>query len=198
MFPMVYALLPNKQRQTYSRAFLLLKDAAMNSGQALDPTTFKSDFELAMIQAATLNFQSSSHHGCYYHYKQAIWRKVQSLGLAGEYNCPIDDTFKMFVNKMAAIAFCPPQFVRTAWLGVKQEDMDDRTVPSPSMELFGRKDNSDSTIKFNHTFQNKSLVVVVSSIGIEHTQGGDSYFPLAHVRSVHTKRNTCFENGSRQ
>ena len=27
-FPMIYALLPNKQRQTYSRAFLLLKDAA--------------------------------------------------------------------------------------------------------------------------------------------------------------------------
>ena len=46
---------------------------------------------------------------------------MQSLGLAGEYNCPIDDTFKMFVNKMAAVAFCPPQFVRTAWLGVKQE-----------------------------------------------------------------------------
>ena len=33
-----------------------------------------------------------------------------------------DPTLKLFVQKMAAIAFCPPSFVCPAWLAVKQED----------------------------------------------------------------------------
>ena len=84
-FPLVYALLPNKQCQTYSRAFLLLKDAALSLGITLDPDMLMSDFELALIQATALNFPNASHKGCYYHFKQAIWRKVQSLGLVEEY-----------------------------------------------------------------------------------------------------------------
>lgn len=43
-FPMVYAFLPNKQRQTYNRAFMLLKDAALNHGLTLDPATLTSGF----------------------------------------------------------------------------------------------------------------------------------------------------------
>ena len=83
--PLVYALLPNKQHQTYSRAFLSLKDAALSLGITLDPDMLMSDFELALIQATALNFPNASHKGCYYHFKQAIWRKVQSLGLVEEY-----------------------------------------------------------------------------------------------------------------
>ena len=84
-FPLVYALLPNKQRQTYSHVFLLLKDAALSLGITLNPDTLMSDFELALIQATVLNFPNASQKGCYYHFKQAIWRKVQSLGLVEEY-----------------------------------------------------------------------------------------------------------------
>ena len=83
-FPLVYALLPN-ERQTYSRAFLLLKDAALSLGITLDPDKLMSDFELALIQATALNFPNAFHKGCYYHFKQAICRKVQSLGLVEEY-----------------------------------------------------------------------------------------------------------------
>ncbi len=32
-----------------------------------------------------------------------------------------DETLKKFLQKMAAVAFCPPAFVRTAWLGVQQQ-----------------------------------------------------------------------------
>ena len=60
-FPMIYPLLLNKQRQTYSRAFLLLKDAAMNNGLTLDPETPLCDFELAIVQASPLNFPKATH-----------------------------------------------------------------------------------------------------------------------------------------
>ena len=105
-FPMVYALLPNKQRQTFSRTWMLLKYAMMTLGLNLSPATVVSDFELAIIQAVSLNFQQATHRGCYYHFMQALWRKVQSLGLALCYMSS-DPTLKHFVKKMAAISFCP-------------------------------------------------------------------------------------------
>ena len=79
---MVYALLPNKQRQTYSRTLMLLKDAMMTLCLNLSPATVVSDFELPIIQVVSLNFQQATHRGCYYHFMQALWRKVQSLGPA--------------------------------------------------------------------------------------------------------------------
>ena len=77
--------------------------------------------ELAIIQALALNFPNSRHRGCYYHFMQAIWRKVQALGLTSDYSNPQDTTLKNFVQKMGAIAFCPPAFVRPAWISVQQE-----------------------------------------------------------------------------
>ncbi len=118
---MMYALLPNKQRQSYNRAFSLLKDVAMTHGIDLDPAIVICDFELAIIQALALNFPNSRHQGCYYHFMQALWRKVQALGLASHYSNPQDTALKNFVQKMGAIAFCPPAFVRPAWISVQQE-----------------------------------------------------------------------------
>ena len=51
-----YCLLPNKERHTYNRVFMLLKDAAVVRGLTLDPLVIVSDFELAMVQAATMSF----------------------------------------------------------------------------------------------------------------------------------------------
>ena len=119
-FPMVYALLPNKQWQTYSKTLMLMIDAMMTLGLNLSPATVVSDFELAIIQAVSLNFQQVTHRGCYYHFMQALWRKIQSHGLAQCYMSS-DPTLKHFIKRMAAISFCPLRFVRITWLAVQQE-----------------------------------------------------------------------------
>ena len=62
-----------RDRSTYNRVFMLLKDAALVMGITFDPLVFVSDFELAMVQASTMSFP---YRGCYYHFMQAIWRKV--------------------------------------------------------------------------------------------------------------------------
>ena len=82
-FPMAYCLLPNKQRQTYNRVFMLLKDAALVKipGISFDVEVVVSDFELAMVQASTMSFPNSYHRGCYYHFMQAIWRKVSHIAI---------------------------------------------------------------------------------------------------------------------
>ena len=117
---MVYALLPNKQQSTYNRMFMMVKEAALNLGLDLTPSSVLSDFEQALTNALRLNFPTAEHRGCYHQYSQAIWRKVQALGLQQEYISE-DGILKSFVQKTAATCFVPPSFIRVAWQRVQQE-----------------------------------------------------------------------------
>ena len=75
-----------------------------------------SDFELALIQATALNFLNASHKGCYYHFKQAIWRKVQSLGLVEEYKV-IYLLFFIFTSIDTQAICCEDGSSLFVWLG---------------------------------------------------------------------------------
>jgi len=122
-FPMVYGLLPNKQQATYNRMFMMVKEAALNLGLELTPSSVLSDFEQALINSVRLNFPTAQYRRCYYHYSQAIWRKVQASGLQEEYKAE-DEILKSFVQKTAAICFIPPAYVRVAWQGLQHEAPD--------------------------------------------------------------------------
>ena len=60
-FPIVYALLPNKQQSTYNHMFMMVKEAALNLGLGLTPSSVLADFEQALINALRLNFPTSEH-----------------------------------------------------------------------------------------------------------------------------------------
>ena len=82
-----------------------------------------SDFELPLVKSLELQFPSACIDGCYFHFTQCLWRKVQSLGLVEEYK--EDGSIRQFIQKSAAIAFVPSNFVRVAWDGLKTEIPDD-------------------------------------------------------------------------
>lgn len=52
--------------------------------------------------------------GCFFHYCQAIWRKVQALGLATTYQS--DPDLYRFVRRAAALPLAPVALVEDAWL----------------------------------------------------------------------------------
>jgi len=54
-------------------------------GDVGDPRTFLTDFELAAIQAITSTFANCTLKGCSFHFRQAIYRRVQQEGLVAEY-----------------------------------------------------------------------------------------------------------------
>lgn len=99
VYPVVYALLPNKQQATYERFFV-----ALNSLRQFNPTTVSSDFEMAILNAVNTIYPSADTCGCFFHFCQCIYRKVQDCGLQAEYS-QID--FNMFIRMMAALAFVP-------------------------------------------------------------------------------------------
>ena len=118
-FPMVYCLLPGKSREIYNRVFIVLKERLQNLGLDLAPEHVMSDFDMAIVNAVQINFPTTLHKGCYYHFRQAIWRKIQALGLQQQY--AEDASLREMICKTAAIAFVPLQFVRPAWDGIAQE-----------------------------------------------------------------------------
>ena len=81
MFPLVYGLLPNKTQATYERFFGLLKEKSAERHIILNPTSAMMDFEVAASNALTTVFRMVAGKGCFFHFSQAIWRKVQALGL---------------------------------------------------------------------------------------------------------------------
>ena len=118
-FPLVYALLPSKSRADYNRMFTYLKEELQNRGLQMSPQSVMADFELAVIQSLEMQLPGVEIQGCYFHFSQCLWRKVQALGMADLYKNDADT--RNFIHKAAALPFIPPRFIRIAWTLVESE-----------------------------------------------------------------------------
>lgn len=67
-----------------------------------------SDYEAATRKAITQQFPSVRLSRCYFHYVQAIMRAAKRFGLRKRLD---SDNFKEAVNKVAALALLPNQFI---------------------------------------------------------------------------------------
>ena len=116
-FPFAYCLLPNKTKETYVKCLSILSKGMDDLHLRATFERVTTDFEIAMIQAIQEVFPSASTKGCFFHYSQAVWRKVQNLGLQEEYRSNLD--LSRFVSKILALSLCPVRFVRVAWSAIK-------------------------------------------------------------------------------
>ena len=85
-------------------------EEALKCGVRFSPDEIMTDFEFALVQSLELEFPGARIHGCYFHFSQCLWRKVQILGLVEEYK--ENTANRRFIQKSAAIAFNPLNFVR--------------------------------------------------------------------------------------
>ena len=122
-FPLVYGLLPSKSRESYNRFFMAVKEEAMDRDVVFAPSEVMTDYELGLVQSLALSFPGAAIRGCHFHFAQCLWRKVQRIGLVEEYKENPD--FRDFIQRSAALAFVPVNFVRVAWMGVKAQMPDD-------------------------------------------------------------------------
>ena len=106
----------------------MLKEAAQNFGLDIVPNKVMTDFETGLVQAIQINFPTAEILGCFYHFAQSVWRKVQELGLQLMYNDPQDASLRSFVRKAVALAFVPCAFLRIAWDTIKLEAPDFEAV----------------------------------------------------------------------
>ena len=98
--PCVYALLPNKTQESYRR-FLEI----VSNNLTKDPLYVGLDFEQGIINAVKESYHDIAIHGCYFHFRQNLWRKIQKSGFATDYNN--DSKVRIFFRKFAILAFVP-------------------------------------------------------------------------------------------
>ena len=115
MIPMAYFLLPNKDKDTYKRMFGLLKTHALSLGLTFNPPGFQLDFESSALLAIKETFPSAHRKGCFFHFTQCIWRKVQKFGLQADYK---DPEVKRLVRSIGTLALTPLERLDEAWMEI--------------------------------------------------------------------------------
>ena len=85
---MIFCLLDGKQVGQYRQLIqhLHLKTSVRNvTGHNFKPRYIVCDFEAALISAIETELPRSRIQGCYFHFCQSLWRKIQELGLSRSY-----------------------------------------------------------------------------------------------------------------
>ena len=101
--PLVYCLMRNKTKEKYEELFAALK----NLNAMLDPHGVTIDFEIAAMEALKSSFPNANIKGCFFHFAQANWRKIQSVGLAREYQQ--DTEVRNILKSFVALALVPEE-----------------------------------------------------------------------------------------
>jgi len=124
MYPLVFALLPNKTEQTYTRFFTLLRDAIRGRIQTvLTPEIVMLDFEMAVRNAVKAAFPLCTLRLCFFHYTQCIWRKTQAVGLAVRYR--EDESIQRLVRRAAVLPLVPVHLIEDVWFAALENIDDD-------------------------------------------------------------------------
>lgn len=108
VIPLVFCLLPDKKQKTYEKLLEILCEK-----NSLNPTTIMTDYETALINAFTKQFPNTEMRGCFFHFSQCIYRKIQTSGLKRKYESDADLALKL--KLLSALAYIPTKYVVTAF-----------------------------------------------------------------------------------
>ena len=82
---LAYALLQNKQKVTHTKVLQAIAHATRVGVTIQYPTTFMTDFELAIINSFKSEFETESIKLCLFHLCQNVYRQIQAHGLQEQY-----------------------------------------------------------------------------------------------------------------
>lgn len=77
IIPLVFCIMSRKSLTSYETFFIELIELARGCGIQLNPKRILSDFEIGIISAAKKYFPDTRLQGCFFHFSQIIWRKIQ-------------------------------------------------------------------------------------------------------------------------
>src|SRR5260363_267240 len=107
----------NQLEESYKYVFQELLDLSEEAGYNLSPPVIITDFEQSVINAVRSKFPNSTHKGCYFHFCQNLWKKIQAEGLAIEYGS--NEAFSLKLRHLAALAFLSPLEIPAAFNTIK-------------------------------------------------------------------------------
>lgn len=112
---LVSSLLTGKSNHHYRRLLSELKTAVRRvTHHRFRPARVMCDFEQSLIQAVQAQLPGAAISGCYFHFCQSLYRKVQELGLATAYvnDLPLQKAIRMLMGLgYLPVALCRQQFI---------------------------------------------------------------------------------------
>lgn len=122
--PLVFTVMSGKRKKDYRK---VLKAILEVTGEC-NVEKLVMDFEMALWSAVRTLLPMAELQGCSFHWNQAIWRKVQSLGLAVPYinHRPTQD----FIRQIMALPFLPGEHVEPTF-----NHLQSRAPAGPILEL---------------------------------------------------------------
>jgi hypothetical protein len=95
----------------------VINEKAEKHGIVWNPSRFIIDYEMGAINALQHVFPDAQIKGCLFHFAQSVWRHVQSLGMAMEYNS--SSLVKSWVRQSMALALVPEESIDDGFLRVQ-------------------------------------------------------------------------------
>ena len=103
ILPLVFSLLPSKSKKCYRFMWTKLNELMAQKGMHPYLKEFRSDLEIAPMKTLHLVFIPDSVSTCFFHFAQAHWRKIQSLGLMELYTS--NEDYSLLLRCFTALAF---------------------------------------------------------------------------------------------
>ena len=108
--PLLFCLMSRRTKKDYKAVFRTVQ-ALINEEGYGDPVVQQvvTDFEKAIWQGVRATFRAVEVRGCAFHWAQAVWRKIQDLGLATAYREHQD--VGPFLRKVFGLPFLPREHI---------------------------------------------------------------------------------------
>jgi hypothetical protein len=98
--PLIYILLSNKSELSYKTALKKVNDLS-----SLNPKYIITDFERGLINSLGNVFKNSLQHGCVFHLRQIVWRRISGCGLAVLFKS--NELVKKIIILVSLLTFIP-------------------------------------------------------------------------------------------
>ncbi|CAF4728863.1 unnamed protein product, partial [Rotaria socialis] len=112
-FPCVFALLTGRSSSIYKEMLQQLEEEAERLQMDFVPNQITTDFEKALVKPLREQFPRARHTGCFFHFCQAIYRKIRELGLSNTYKD--DANARNFCRRLMALPLLPLNEVEFAF-----------------------------------------------------------------------------------
>lgn len=93
---------------------------------AFSPLSITSEFERSFLNASKKIFSQTNLYGCYFHFKQSMWRKIVEIGLKDAFND--DDDVRLMLKFPQTLAFIEPIHVVEAFNKIKTKVTDEKVL----------------------------------------------------------------------
>ena len=114
--PLVHVLMSGRRKKDYKRVLNEILELLPYAPRVKEVTT---DFEAAVWGVFSEVLPSDKMKGCAFHWNQAVWRKVQELGLQTAYST--DKPTHDYIRQLMALPFLPHESILATFTTLNQE-----------------------------------------------------------------------------